>query len=108
MITMTIIEKIKPLVLGAGESGKSTVVKQMRALHGADYTDDEREGFRLSIHQNIIETMEVLCDAVLEKNPYDSITYTYVYQSLSYIILYFWHIFPLPDLSNTHTCMHMK
>ena len=36
----------------------------MRALHGADYTDDEREGFRLSIHQNIIETMEVLCDAI--------------------------------------------
>lgn len=69
-------------MLGAGESGKSTVIKQMRLLYGADYTDDEKESFRLSIHQNIIETMEVLCDAVVEKNPYDSITYTYVFPSL--------------------------
>jgi hypothetical protein len=30
----------------------------MRVLYGADYTDEEKESFRLSIHKNIIETME--------------------------------------------------
>ena len=50
--------KIKLLLLGAGESGKSTVIKQMRVLYGAEYTDEERVQFRLYIHQNIIETME--------------------------------------------------
>lgn len=33
--------------LGAGESGKSTVVKQMKIIHGDGFTKDELEGYRV-------------------------------------------------------------
>ena len=54
--------KVKLLLLGAGESGKSTVFKQMRQLFGDKYTPDELAQFRLFIHQNVIQTIEDLCD----------------------------------------------
>lgn len=33
---------------GAGESGKSTVVKQMKIIHGDGYNKDELASFRVS------------------------------------------------------------
>ena len=35
--------------IGAGESGKSTVVKQMKIIHGDGFTPQELEGFRVSL-----------------------------------------------------------
>ncbi|CAG2104373.1 unnamed protein product [Medioppia subpectinata] len=37
---------IKILILGTGESGKSTLVKQMKIIHNDGYTKDEMRGFR--------------------------------------------------------------
>jgi len=74
------VEKIKLLLLGAGESGKSTVIKQMRVLYGAEYSDEEKISFRLFIHQNVIETMEALCDAATNLFPNDSIFATSQFQ----------------------------
>ena len=34
---------------GAGESGKSTVVKQMKIIHGDGYSKEELESFRVSV-----------------------------------------------------------
>lgn len=51
--------KIKVLLLGTGESGKSTVMKQMRILFGDKYTQDELESFKLMIQQNCCEFIEV-------------------------------------------------
>jgi hypothetical protein len=34
------------LLLGAGESGKSTILKQMKLIHEGGYSRDERESFR--------------------------------------------------------------
>ena len=45
----------------------------MRLLYGADYTYEEKISFRLCIHQTIIETMETLCRAVMERHPGDGI-----------------------------------
>lgn len=48
---------VKILVLGAGESGKSTLVKQMKILHGDGYTKDELMEYRVSILENIRESV---------------------------------------------------
>ena len=76
------MEKVKLLLLGAGESGKSTVFKQMRLLYGAEYTEEERISFRLFIHQNIIETAEALCNATKNLSPDDPIILTPEFQKI--------------------------
>ena len=55
--------QIKILLLGAGESGKSTFLKQMRIIHGQSYTDNDRLDFRFIIYHNIIKNMKVLVEA---------------------------------------------
>lgn len=37
--------ELKLLILGTGDSGKSTFIKQMRIIHGTGYTDEDRKGF---------------------------------------------------------------
>ena len=51
---------IKILLLGAGESGKSTVVKQMKIIHGDGYSKDELESFRPVIYGNLASSMRVV------------------------------------------------
>lgn len=46
---------VKILLLGAGESGKSTFLKQMRIIHGQDFDQDAREEFRATIYSNVIK-----------------------------------------------------
>lgn len=45
--------EFKLLLLGTGESGKSTFIKQMRIIHGTGYSDDERRTFIKLVYQNI-------------------------------------------------------
>lgn len=52
----------KLLLLGAGESGKSTLFKQMLTLYGKGYSEEERKGFVPMIHNNIISTMKTLIE----------------------------------------------
>lgn len=53
-------EKIKLLLLGAGESGKSTVFKQMKLLYGKPPSDKERLEIKPVIHQNVLSTFKVV------------------------------------------------
>lgn len=46
---------VKILLLGAGESGKSTFLKQMRIIHGEDFDQQAREDFRATIYSNVIK-----------------------------------------------------
>lgn len=46
---------VKILLLGAGESGKSTFLKQMRIIHGQDFDQRAREEFRPTIYSNVIK-----------------------------------------------------
>lgn len=46
---------VKILLLGAGESGKSTFLKQMRIIHGQDFDQQAREEFRGTIYSNVIK-----------------------------------------------------
>jgi guanine nucleotide-binding protein subunit alpha len=42
----------KILLLGSGESGKSTIVKQMKLIYQNGYSRDEMMLFRLTIHKS--------------------------------------------------------
>jgi len=55
--------QVKLLLLGAGESGKSTFLKQMRIIHNINYDVTAQLEFRKIIYQNIIKGMKVLVDA---------------------------------------------
>ncbi|CAH8465355.1 unnamed protein product [Schistosoma curassoni] len=57
-------KEVKLLLLGTGESGKSTFVKQMRIIHGAGYTDMEKYAFKTLVYQNIFLAMQTMCDAL--------------------------------------------
>ncbi|ORY62716.1 guanine nucleotide-binding protein subunit alpha [Leucosporidium creatinivorum] len=50
---------VKMLLLGAGESGKSTLVKQMRLIYNTDtpYTTSERLSYREVVFANAIQSM---------------------------------------------------
>jgi hypothetical protein len=54
-------KKVKLLLLGAGESGKSTIFKQMRILHGSPPTDDDQKMYGVIVRSNIITAMKKLC-----------------------------------------------
>ena len=61
-------EKIKLLLLGAGESGKSTVFKQMKVIYGEKYTDAERKQAVPTIHSNVVQAMKSLCEQAVTFN----------------------------------------
>jgi len=50
-------QTVKILVLGAGESGKSTLVKQMKIIHGDGYSDAELKDMGVSILENIRDSL---------------------------------------------------
>lgn len=58
--------QVKLLLLGAGESGKSTFLKQMRIIHNMNYDVTSQLEFRKTIYQNIIKGMKVLVDAQMK------------------------------------------
>lgn len=47
--------RIKLLLLGAGESGKSTIFKQMKLLYGQGFTEEDRKKMSLFLTNNLIE-----------------------------------------------------
>ena len=54
---------IRILLLGAGESGKSTFLKQMKIIHGHDFGEKAILEFKTVVYTNIIKGMRVLIDA---------------------------------------------
>ncbi|XP_062511858.1 guanine nucleotide-binding protein G(q) subunit alpha-like [Corticium candelabrum] len=57
-------KELKLLLLGTGESGKSTFIKQMRIIHGQGYTDSDRAKFKPLVFQNIYMAMENILAAM--------------------------------------------
>lgn len=49
---------------GAGESGKSTILKQMKLIHEGGYSRDERESFKEIIFSNTVQSMRVILEAM--------------------------------------------
>ncbi|PAV86102.1 hypothetical protein WR25_24429 [Diploscapter pachys] len=55
---------IKLLLLGAGESGKSTILKQMKIIHDNGFTQDEAEEKRNVVYANTVQAMGALLDGM--------------------------------------------
>jgi guanine nucleotide-binding protein subunit alpha-12 len=57
-------KKVKILLLGIAESGKSTFLKQMKIIHGHSLFEDRTvDEIKANIYQNIVRGMKVLIDA---------------------------------------------
>ena len=56
--------EVKLLLLGAGESGKSTIVKQMRIIHEKGYTKDECLQYRPIVFSNTIQSLIAIIRAM--------------------------------------------
>uniref|UniRef100_A0A915JK68 Guanine nucleotide-binding protein G(I) subunit alpha n=1 Tax=Romanomermis culicivorax TaxID=13658 RepID=A0A915JK68_ROMCU len=56
--------EVKLLLLGAGESGKSTLVKQMKIIHSNGYTADERLSYKSVVYSNVIQSMMAILRAM--------------------------------------------
>lgn len=66
-------DKVKLLLLGAGESGKSTVFKQMKLIYGGKFNDNERKQNIPTLHTNIMLAMKILCDQAVNMHLVDKI-----------------------------------
>lgn len=55
--------ELKLLLLGTGESGKSTFIKQMRIIHGNGYNDEDKKAFIKLVYQNIFMAMQSMVKA---------------------------------------------
>ncbi|KAK9453213.1 guanine nucleotide binding protein, alpha subunit [Dipodascopsis uninucleata] len=58
----------KVLLLGSGESGKSTIVRQMKIIHQNGYTHDELALYRRHIYKNLLESIKGLLDGMSQLN----------------------------------------
>lgn len=72
---MTLVPlQIADTFAGSGESGKSTIVKQMKIIHQNGYSMDELALYRLTIYKNLIDCAKALIGAmrqfdIVPKNP---------------------------------------
>lgn len=61
--------QLKILLLGTGESGKSTVIKQMKIIYGSQdgrkgFSDDERLAFKALVYRNVLRSAKAMIDAL--------------------------------------------
>ncbi|XP_056132735.1 guanine nucleotide-binding protein subunit alpha-11-like [Lampris incognitus] len=65
--------EIKVLLLGTGESGKTTFIRQMRIIHGRGFSEEERKAFAKCIFQNIFTAIKAMTGAMTTlKIPYSN------------------------------------
>ena len=58
----------KIVLLGAGESGKSTFLKQMQIIHGAGFSEQEIIEYRTQIYENILRGIVGLINGKAQLN----------------------------------------
>lgn len=56
--------EVKLLLLGAGESGKSTIVKQMKIIHETGYSEEEKKAYKPVVYSNTIQSMMAIIRAM--------------------------------------------
>ncbi|XP_057696838.1 guanine nucleotide-binding protein subunit alpha-11-like [Corythoichthys intestinalis] len=56
--------EVKILLLGTGESGKTTFIRQMRIIHGRGFSADDRKEFAKCVFQNIFTAIKAMTAAM--------------------------------------------
>jgi len=56
--------QVKVLLLGSGDSGKSTILKQMRLIHRVPFSSQEVESFRQLIFNNLTHGLKYVLDSM--------------------------------------------
>ncbi|XP_034105879.1 G protein alpha q subunit-like [Drosophila albomicans] len=65
---------IKLLLLGTGESGKTTFLKQMRIINGDKFSDEEKLSYTKNVYRNIFMAMQSMIKAMEELEiPYSDV-----------------------------------
>mmetsp|Transcript_16819 Transcript_16819/g.43715 ORF Transcript_16819/g.43715 Transcript_16819/m.43715 type:complete len:384 (+) Transcript_16819:99-1250(+) len=70
-------QQLKILLLGAGESGKSTIIKQMKVLYGdtrtgkKGYSDEERMQFAERVYRNVLKSTQALANKMLDEHGWE-------------------------------------
>lgn len=80
------------VLLGAGESGKSTILKQMKLIHDGGFTSEEKEAYKEIIFSNSVQSIHVLLEAMENldiplADPANQVFYDYImdqYQKMDY------------------------
>jgi GTPase SAR1 family protein len=61
-------KEIKLLLLGSGESGKSTFFKQVKIIHNNGFSAEELNQYRSSIYCNILQTIRALSESIIKQS----------------------------------------
>eukprot|EP00039_Didymoeca_costata_P019163 m.336477 g.336477 ORF g.336477 m.336477 type:complete len:365 (+) comp17864_c0_seq1:198-1292(+) len=60
--------EFKLLLLGTGESGKSTVLKQMQIIYGGGFKDDKKQKYIVLVYRNILRSVKAMHKGAQEIN----------------------------------------
>ncbi|XP_022903440.1 guanine nucleotide-binding protein G(f) subunit alpha [Onthophagus taurus] len=97
--------KIKLLLLGTGESGKTTIIKQMKILHINGFSEDEKKEKIPDIWQNIHESIYSIVNNLIRIEPPLEIKSEDVKKSEEFIL----NIGPnTPETFTDEYCDHVK
>ncbi|KAJ8357419.1 hypothetical protein SKAU_G00202130 [Synaphobranchus kaupii] len=73
IIRMRWLMERRVFLLGLDNSGKSTIYKQLRIIHGEGYSEEERKAFTKTVFQDIFTAMTTLAEAMTTLNiPYSN------------------------------------
>lgn len=61
--------EVKVLLLGSGESGKSTIVKQMKILHKNGFSKEELYEYKPFVYKNVLDCIKSVINAILDIEP---------------------------------------
>jgi GTPase SAR1 family protein len=60
--------EVKLLILGAGESGKTTFVKQIKQIYQGGFTPEELQGWTDLVYENLVTAMTAILSAIQTMN----------------------------------------
>ena len=61
-------QEVKILLLGSGESGKSTILKQMKIIHQNGYSQEDLVMYKTTVYKNLLDCAKSIVSAVEQFN----------------------------------------